>query len=67
MKLPRRGNTGAIVARMDNTSAFRGWDLWIEQDKVGMHIINKWPDDAIQGHRPTAVAAEPVVSRGNRV
>ncbi len=27
---------------------FRGWDLWIEGDRVGMHIINNWPDNAIK-------------------
>jgi hypothetical protein len=48
VKIPRRGNVGALVARMDNTNAHRGWDLWMEQDKVGMHIINKWPDDALK-------------------
>jgi hypothetical protein len=48
VKLPRRGNTGAIVARMDNGSAYRGWDLWLDQDKVGTHIVNKWPEVAIR-------------------
>lgn len=48
VKIPRRGTTGAVVARMDNGNKFRGWDLWIEQDKVGMHIINDWPDNALK-------------------
>ncbi len=48
VQIPRRGMTGALVARMDNTSDFRGWDLWMEGDRVGMHIINKWPDDALK-------------------
>ncbi|MSU76558.1 MAG: DUF1553 domain-containing protein [Gemmataceae bacterium] len=48
VKIPRRGTTGAIVSRMDAGSKFRGWDLWMEQDKVGMHIVNQWPEDALK-------------------
>ena len=48
VKIPRRNSGGAIVARMDNTQAFRGWDLWVEGDKVGMHIINAWPGNALK-------------------
>jgi hypothetical protein len=48
VKIPRRGNIGAFAARMDNTKDYRGWDLWIEQDKVGMHIVQKWPEDALK-------------------
>src|SRR5262249_9552920 len=33
---------------MDNGSAYRGWDVWMENDRIGMHIINKWPDDALK-------------------
>ncbi|MCI0740704.1 MAG: DUF1553 domain-containing protein [Gemmataceae bacterium] len=49
VKIPRRGQTGAIVARMDGPDKkHRGWDLWMETDKIGMHIINAWPDDALK-------------------
>jgi hypothetical protein len=48
VKIPRRGITGAIASRMDNTDKYRGWDFWIEQDKVGMHIVNLWPDNALK-------------------
>ena len=27
---------------------YRGWDLWIENGRVGTHIVNKWPDDALK-------------------
>ena len=42
------GATGAIVARMDSPSKFRGWDLWMQAGMVGMHVINAWPDDALK-------------------
>jgi hypothetical protein len=48
VKIPRRGQIGALVARMDSTSAHRGWDVWMENDRVGMHVINKWPDNALK-------------------
>src|SRR5207244_4169827 len=48
VKIARRGTGGAIASRMDNTNFYRGWDLWMEQDKVGMHIINKWDEDALK-------------------
>ncbi|HEV3167507.1 MAG TPA: DUF1553 domain-containing protein, partial [Isosphaeraceae bacterium] len=41
--------TGAIVARMDDRNGgYRGWDLWLENERVAAHIVNKWPDDAIK-------------------
>ncbi len=48
VKLGRRNQSGAIVARMDSKSDYRGWDLWLEADKVGTHIVNKWSDDALK-------------------
>jgi uncharacterized protein DUF1553/uncharacterized protein DUF1549/concanavalin A-like lectin/glucanase superfamily protein/cytochrome c len=48
VKLGRRNQTGAILARMDNTAGYRGWDLWLEGDKVGSHIVNTWSDDALK-------------------
>jgi hypothetical protein len=47
VKIP--GNiTGAIMSRMDEKSDYRGWDLWIENGRVGTHIISKWPDNALK-------------------
>jgi hypothetical protein len=40
--------SGAVFARMDDQHDFRGWDLWVQGDRVGCHIINKWPDDALK-------------------
>jgi cytochrome c553 len=39
---------GAIVARMDEKNEHRGWDMWVEGNKVGAHLINKWPSDAVK-------------------
>jgi hypothetical protein len=48
VRLPRNGLFGALVARMDDQHDYRGWDLWLENDRVGTHIIHKWPDDALK-------------------
>ena len=48
VKIPRRGTTGAIAARMDTPPKYRGWDFWIENDKLGMHIINEWDTNALK-------------------
>src|SRR5262249_8409277 len=44
----RPGQTGAILARMDIGDAFRGWDAWMENGRMAMHIIHHWPDDALK-------------------
>ena len=48
VKPTKGGLGGAIVARMDDGKDFRGWDLWIENDRVGAHIIHKWPENALK-------------------
>ena len=48
IKLPSGGMTGAVVARMDEASAFRGWDFWIQNNRPGIHLVNSWPDNALK-------------------
>ena len=40
--------SGAVVSRMDDGTDYRGWDLWVEKNRIGSHIISKWPDDALK-------------------
>jgi hypothetical protein len=40
--------SGAIFARMDDQHDYRGWDLWVQNDRVGAHIIHKWQEDALK-------------------
>ena len=42
------GANGSLVARMDDRSDYRGWDLWLEGGRVGMHLVSKWPSDAFK-------------------
>jgi hypothetical protein len=48
VKLPKKESYGAIFARMDDQHDFRGWDLWVQNGKVGAHIIHKWQEDALK-------------------
>jgi hypothetical protein len=50
VKLSGSGATGALAARMDDRSGkdHRGWDLAIENGRPGIHLIHRWPKDAIK-------------------
>lgn len=48
IRIPRGDQGGAVMARMDNGNGYRGWDLWLEGGKVGTHIINKYPENALK-------------------
>ncbi len=46
--LPSGNTTGAIFARMDDQHEHRGWDLWVQGNRVGTHLIHRWPQDALK-------------------
>lgn len=46
--LPKNNASGAIFARLDDAHGFRGWDLWLENGRVGVHVIHQWPGDALK-------------------
>ncbi len=48
VKVPRGDLSGAIVARMDEGSGHRGWDLWLDRGRPATHIVHQWPNDAVK-------------------
>jgi hypothetical protein len=48
IKLHKPGLTGSVLARMDDGHDYRGWDLWIENNKIATHLVNTWPDNALK-------------------
>ena len=47
----RAGNvtqSGSIMARMDEKNGHRGWDIMQSANKLSVHIISKWPGDALK-------------------
>ncbi|MBL8856602.1 MAG: DUF1549 domain-containing protein, partial [Planctomycetaceae bacterium] len=41
-------NSGALLSKMADGSGFRGWDLWSEGGRIGMHLIHDWPSNAVK-------------------
>ena len=41
------GNS-AIVARMDDAKSAQGWNFFQAGKNLGLYVISKWPDDALQ-------------------
>jgi len=48
LRPPANDTTYSVVARMDEAKAYRGWDVWVQGRKVGMHMVHAWPDDAFK-------------------
>jgi mono/diheme cytochrome c family protein len=48
VRMSAPGNFGPLLARMDETNAFRGWDLSQIGKKLSVHLVNKWPDDSVR-------------------
>jgi mono/diheme cytochrome c family protein len=48
VQVPQRGQNAAIFAKMDNDKAYRGWDLWLENDKLAAHVVGAWPKDGFK-------------------
>ncbi len=44
----KQGGAGALIARMDDANAFRGFDLYVADNTVSVHVIHRWPENAIK-------------------
>lgn len=45
---PEGKATGAVLARMDNGDSYRGYDMLLSDGYITVHIVNKWPENAIK-------------------
>jgi len=45
---PTRAAEGAVLARMNDKQGHRGYDLFLAQGKVAVHLIHQWPNNAIK-------------------
>ena len=48
VRADRAGVSGSILARMDEKNGYRGWDLFQSDTRLSVHIVSKWPEDAIK-------------------
>jgi mono/diheme cytochrome c family protein len=39
---------GSIVARMDKAEDLRGWDIFTEKNEIAVHLVSKWPGNAMR-------------------
>ncbi len=37
-----------VISRMHDSAAYRGYDLNVENDRLAVHLIHHWPDNAIK-------------------
>ena len=45
----------AVISRMDDAAANRGWDLYLQDGKVYVHLISEWEGNAIRLNTRDAV------------
>ena len=48
LKPPANDTFYAVAARMDEAADHRGWDLFVQGRRAGLHLIHAWPDDAFK-------------------
>ena len=52
---PAAASAGAVLSKMDDANAFRGYDVLVIDGKVECHFVHHWPDNAFK-----VVTREPV-------
>ncbi len=45
---PDDAGNGVPLSKMDDARGYRGWDLYVNNGHVAVHIISNWPGDAIK-------------------
>ncbi|NOX98333.1 MAG: DUF1553 domain-containing protein [Verrucomicrobia bacterium] len=48
VKIPKKNTSGAIFARMDEANKHRGYDMWLQGNRIGAHLIHEWPKNAVK-------------------
>ena len=48
VKVPPVDSAYALVSKMDEANSYRGWDVWVQGRRVGMHLIHSWPDNGLK-------------------
>ena len=48
VKVPAVDSSYSLISKMDEGNAHRGWDIWVEGRRIGMHLIHAWPEDALK-------------------
>ncbi|MBS0261085.1 MAG: DUF1553 domain-containing protein [Planctomycetes bacterium] len=56
---PTANEAGAILSKMDDAQAFRGFDLLLEGGRPAVHLVHHWPDNGLKvlGKHPMSLNA----------
>jgi len=60
VRVSKASGSSGVLARMDVGAEFRGWDLMQSEKKFSVHIVHKWPDNAIKVSTKADVIKEKV-------
>ncbi|MEK0450344.1 MAG: hypothetical protein RL088_2612 [Verrucomicrobiota bacterium] len=41
-------SAGGILAKMDKSDGYRGWDIFYAENEIAVHIVNNWPGDGLK-------------------
>ena len=52
---PASGETMTVLSKMDESDAYRGFDLFVESGRPAVHLIHKWPENAVKVETKNAV------------
>jgi hypothetical protein len=58
---------GAILSKMEKGSGFRGFDLYVSDNRFEVHLAHRWPDDAIKVKTKEKFDGENWRSRGREI
>jgi len=47
IKAPQKLSAG-IISKMNTQKSHRGYDLWVEQGKLAVHLIHSWPQNFVK-------------------
>jgi hypothetical protein len=48
VRVGRPGQNGGLIAKMDESKDYIGWDLYADGERFVVHIVHKWPENAIR-------------------
>lgn len=43
-----QGKDGTVLSRIEKEPGYRGYDLLVSESKLELHLVAKWPDDALK-------------------
>ncbi len=53
---PRETGAMAVLSKIDDQAAYRGFDLIFESGKLAVHLVHRWPDQALKVITQTAMS-----------